>query len=573
LRQFSINGASLDRNLPFVNKDSPSIAALPNDGKSWRIDWFGDLAFPNRSIRRTQPSLLLHLSRVHDANFRDDPSVLLSPDSTSPARFQRKIWVSGGTLPLLRIGDIWRNGKLELSPDYQLESFAGLRIDDTTVHLIKAGLNLDDKGFLLPLSEHPWHLQCTHSYCVMVELGGDRQIIIPCIELIRFYFGSSSGLITKLFLPPLERKSLYGNARFDTPTRRLVLELAEKISGASAADIGRLHLDPVAWRAAVHIGTSALKASVANQNIYPQAIFPFEGDTTLIAAGKWLSLGDQANATFLVYSLRSCSHPFPFRTLSYKAHYAHSASRTPDQSDQRETAGSMRRSASDSRDQSIVEQDASSGLASKAKPIRLEPRFPDLRKKAIWKEKTLKSAETDGRAKWGAASSSAVDRASIGEAGSGQRIRPVELAMILGDPGRRRRAPVFLRQTIDELARLNGLDIDLLTESDEDGWTVPITALSDKDGEIDLQLFINGPEGMLRLRRVSVFAIKRDKEHISVVFIESWPVYIKIYTTNGQSANEIYETISCAVADYLSRPECEIPDIVALVKWIFEIDN
>lgn len=178
MRQFSIDGTGLHQNLSFANKDLPSLSALPSDGRSWRIDWFGDLAFPNRTIRRTQPSLLVHLSRVLDTNFRDDPSVLLSPDSTSPARFQRKVWVSGGTLPPLRIGDSWCNGKLELSPDYQLENFAGLRIDDTSVHLIKAGLHLDDNGFLLPLSEHPSHLQCTHSYCVMVDLPGNRRIII-----------------------------------------------------------------------------------------------------------------------------------------------------------------------------------------------------------------------------------------------------------------------------------------------------------------------------------------------------------------------------------------------------------
>ena len=138
------------------NNGLPSISALPKGENSWRIDWFGDLAFPNRSIRRTQPSLFLHLSCVLDGNFRDDPSVLLSPNSTTPAKFQRKAWVSVGTLPLLRIGDIWRDGRLEARPDYQMESFADLHIDKTTTHLVKAGLNLDDKGFLLPLSEHPW---------------------------------------------------------------------------------------------------------------------------------------------------------------------------------------------------------------------------------------------------------------------------------------------------------------------------------------------------------------------------------------------------------------------------------
>jgi hypothetical protein len=177
------------------------------------------LAFPNRLMRRTQPSLLLHLSRVTNEKFRDDPSVLFSSESTTPARQQRKVWVSVGTLPLLRIGDIWRDGKLEAQPDYQLETFHDLEIDKSTTSLIKAGLNLNDKGFLLPLAEHPWHLQCTHSYCVMVELPDERRIIIPCIELIRFYFGSSGNFVTKLFMPPLERKALYGNPKFHKTTR------------------------------------------------------------------------------------------------------------------------------------------------------------------------------------------------------------------------------------------------------------------------------------------------------------------------------------------------------------------
>lgn len=459
--------------------------------------------------------------------------------------------------------------KIGGGPDYQIEHFPDLRIADTTVHLVKSGLNLDDKGFLLPLSEHPWHLQCTHSYCVMVELDDGRRIIIPCIELIRFYFGSSSGLITKLFLPPLQRKSLYVNTRFDNATRRLVLHLAEKISGASAADIGRLHLDPNAWRAAAHIGTSALKASVSNQHVYPQAIFPFEGNTTLIAAGKWLSLGDQANATFLIYNLRSCSHPFPFRALSYKMHAAQRGSRTSNQSGLQESTGPQRRSAPDSACQSIVEQDPSNRLAVKTKPVPLEPRFPDLKRKAVWKEKTLIDADAVGGALGRAGES--VDRASVGEAGSEQRIRPVDLAIVLGDPEKRRRAPAFWRDAVDELGELNGFDIELLTASDEDGWTVPITAFSNDDGEIDPRLFVEGAAGMLRLRRASAFAVKKKQEHISIVVIESSPSYFKLYTTDGKRADEIHRTLRCAAGDYAFSPRSDVSSISELiVAWVFD---
>jgi hypothetical protein len=86
------------------NNDLPLIYALPKGVNFWRIDWFGELAFPNRMMRRTQPSLLLHLPQVLAENFHEDPTVLLSPNSTPPARQQRKVWVSVGTLPRLRIG-------------------------------------------------------------------------------------------------------------------------------------------------------------------------------------------------------------------------------------------------------------------------------------------------------------------------------------------------------------------------------------------------------------------------------------------------------------------------------------
>lgn len=553
---------------PFINKELPFVSALAKGENSWRIDWFGDLAFPNRLFRRTQPSLLVHLSKVLDDSFRQDPSALLSPDSTTPARFQRKVWVSAGTLPLLRIGDVWRDGKLEASPDYQLERFVDLQIDDSTVHLIKAGLNLDDKGFLLPLSEHPWHLNCTHSYCVMVELQGSRQLIIPCIELIRFYFGSSSGLITKLFLPPLQRKALYGDSQFDPSTKRLVLGLAEKISGASAADIGRMHLDPVAWRAAMHVGTSALKASVAGQSIYPQCFFPFEGKTTLAAAGKWLSLGGQAEATFLVYSLRSCSHPFPFRSLRYKVQ--NGFSRASGVAPLRQSQGTIRSSANDASNQPIVERDASNSLSPNAIQIHLEPRFPDLQKKPVWKDKVMASGDAASRAV--SCTSQAVESAAIGESGSEQRIRPVSLDVLLNtDPEKRDGIPQFLREAVEAMSALEGLDIDLLTESDEDGWTVPITALSDAEGEIDIRLFIAAEREILRLRRASAFGVRRYKVQVNVVFIEASPLYIKVYPSNAQNLEEVWDTLHKAGSHYLHLPNEEKLTIGNCTSFLREV--
>lgn len=552
----------------FLNKELPTISALAKGESSWRIDWFGDLAFPNRLLRRTQPSLLVHLSKVLDDRFQSNPSVLLSPDSTTPARFQRKVWISAGTLPLLRIGDIWRDGKLEASPDYQLERFVDVKINESTVQLIKAGLNLDDQGFLLPLSEHPWHLNCTHSYCVMVGLADGRRLIVPCLELIRFYFGSSSELIKKLFLPPLQRKDLYLDSKFNPLTKRLVLDLAERISGASAADIGRMHLDPVAWRAALYIGTSALKASVSGQTIYPQGFFPFEGETTLVASGKWLSLGVQANSTFLVYQLRSCSHPFPFRSLRYRA----SVRRTTAGQDATQQLKNeiLRNSARDASPQTIVERDASNSLATKTIQVCAEPRFPDLENKLIWKSKIMATALDPSYV--GSKGGRAVEHASVGDPGSEQRIRAVNLDVMLNtDPARRGRMPPFLRDTVEAFYGLVGLDIDLLTESDEDGWSVPITALSDDDGEIDIRLFVDGDDGILRLRRVAVFGVSRKQVHLCAVFVEASPPFIQLYPASGKSDDEVWETLLKVANDYLKHQQADNLSVGGCVSLLWEL--
>ena len=155
----------INENFPWKMGYSPSdllkIHAFPEGKTAWRIDWFGDIAFPNRTVRRKQPSVLVLLSQVTDTRFNTDPSVLLSAQCTSLSKFQRRVWVSVGTLTLLRVGDIWRDRTLLLRPDYELETFDDLQIDKTTTTLIKAGLSPSEDSFLLPLSEHPWHIQCT----------------------------------------------------------------------------------------------------------------------------------------------------------------------------------------------------------------------------------------------------------------------------------------------------------------------------------------------------------------------------------------------------------------------------
>jgi hypothetical protein len=388
--------------------------------------------------------------------------------------------------------------------------------------------------------------------------------MIPCVELIRFYFGSSNGLVTKLFLPPLERKALYSDAHFDKSNGRLKLTLAERIHGASASDIGRLHLDPVAWRAALHIGTAALAASLSKQSVYPQAFFPFEGKTTLVAAGKWLSLGDKPNATFVVYNLRSCSHPFPFGSLRYESKVdpnrpVRSGLSAPS------TVGDVpRKSSRDSKDQELVEMDSSNRLAPRTKKIWQMSRFPDLKNKPVWKDATIASTEPDLVT---AGSGSAIDHAAVGSPGSEHKIRSIDLA-VLSEPDIKCTVPGFVQETLDELKQLENCNVLLLTESEQDGWTVPVTVFADEEGEIDARFCIADEVKEMRLRRATIFGLRRDYDydHIYIVLIESFPVHVKLYLADNCEPDDVWHTLRSAAADFIRHVEPKEKNIFELLN-------
>ena len=538
------------------------ISVFPKGKTAWRIDWFGDIAFSDRTARGKQPSVLVHLSRITDSQAVVDSSLLLEPEATDHGKFLCSRRVSVSTIPLLRVGDVWSNGRLILRPDYQAETFPALQIDRSTTTLIKAGVSKDDRGFLLPLAEHPWHRQCTQSYCIEVSLSDGRRLIVPCMELIRFYFGSSSGLISKLFLPQLCREALYSDATFDQTSRHLTLRLAEKISGVSASDIGRLYLSSHAWKSAVAVYASLLKGSTAGQLAFPQAFFPFVGTTDLVAVGKWVSFAGAANSTFVVFNLRSCSHPFPFSSLKYELSDTgqHTDHQRYSQGTPRhiETPGSSRRAAQhtgapDSLDQKLVERDASNRLFAKTQRIYFERKFPDLDHKPVWKQNVLVStgaaSESTGNV------TSQVTEAAVGDPGSEQRIRPISLEMISSMD---RQPPDFLRTVVEELRRLQKTEVMLLTASVDDGWTIPTPIQYDDDGKLDSRNFVEVEGGKTRRRVVSAFRFRTQDEHSSyvdgssfyLVLIEAVPVYARFEEVANGFRN-IWDLIDFAMKDFL----------------------
>ncbi|MES3009766.1 MAG: hypothetical protein V4738_03220 [Pseudomonadota bacterium] len=497
---------------------------MPKGSDFWRIDWFGDILFPDRLTRRKQPSVFVHLSRVFDANFLQEPQKLLLPTATDTFNTSSR-WVSVGQMSILRAGDIWQNQERVLQPDYQVETFADLTIDRATTTLLKAGIEIGDHH-ILPFAEHPWHTKGTLSYCVSVSLNDGRKLVVPCMELIRFYFGSSGSLLSKLFAPPLKRTSLYSKALIANWDKALDIELGDGISGASAADIARIACVKEAWNAAAMVGHSILKCAASGTPMYPQTVFPFEGKTTLSASGKWLSFGGKPNQTFIVFSLRSCSAEFPFKSLRYELKGGpRKRLKSPGQ-DPSVASSQTRKVVKGAKTGSdLVEQDASSHLAPKLRSYPSD-KFPDLREKFI-KQAESKSAEADATTLGGSAAT--IQSVSVGEGASNKRVRPIDLVEALRTASERNQPiPEFLREPLDYLSKQSEVGHALLTDAGPDGWTVPMPWLADADGEINPDSHQQLPDGSYNPRRLCVLRIEHGSRSFHLALIEDSPVFVHL---------------------------------------------
>ena len=366
----------------------PAIADLSKDDLIWRLDWLGDCGYPMVIRRYGQPSIkAVFSSLVCD---KDDQAAL-SLSSATDHHHQKEVWLAISALSILTIGSLWQKGLKIAEPEYRIEAFCDLQINPETTSFIKAGKDIDG-NFVLPLGNHPWHRPHTHAYCVMAGLLSGKRLVIPCIEVIRFYFGSSGNFIQRLFTEPLGANTLWSSKTFDAKTQSLHLVLADRLSGVSASDIGRIAGSQFAWRSAAGIYSSCMKASAQNLPIYPYTGFPFEGKTDLSVSGVWLPFGDKENDTFLAYQINTCSHPFPFKKLTYDL--ADSPVQAGNGGDGKSKAGrTTARGGSDKAQ--VVNKEPGNNKAQRSAVFTTKTKFPDLEKKPVWriKAEAMESAD------------------------------------------------------------------------------------------------------------------------------------------------------------------------------------
>jgi hypothetical protein len=419
---------------------------FPHDGHYWRIDWLGDVKYRISVGRNSTPSIQVSLSQWSDANLDADRIC----NVTSP--HQRQVYAPVGFMGILKIGDVWRNGELVSSPQYQTERFTDVSVEKDTTITIKAGLGTkvaSSEVFYLPLSVHPYHIGNTGSYCLLVKLPDGKRLIIPASELISFYFGSSSTLINALFHVPLTEKSLWKSAEYGRGKESKIV-LAPGIFGWSASDIARMAFSRPALLAAQLVGDSLAAACAYHLELYPKTRFPFYGKTTLEASGVWLPFGNSPNRTFLVFKLLSCSHPFPFNKLEYELSgcLANTANYTKMDKYTKPIGADPLIIPAKRISKNHVEEDPSKNIATVELTIETRTHFTDLLYKSVRRVEEPDPVEVEIQLSPGKSISSA----STGTGGIADDIRPVDLVQQSewGEQGSK--TYPFMRELVDDLS-------------------------------------------------------------------------------------------------------------------------
>ena len=349
----------------------------------WRIVWLGDIAYQEPA--RTQPSITVVLESVGGQGF-----ARVTETSVPIAQ-----------LFALRLGSVWQDKVLTDELDAERTS---LRVNFKTwkASTRPAGASVPDgssESFLLPFETHPFHRDHTKSSCLTVE-ADRRVVIIPAIELIRFYFGSSGSLLRKLFSANFEPGMLVEHFSIDERRKASVI-LADDVAAASAQDVARIVLNEHAAAAARLISRSLVAGRAGEREdvkVYVKAALPFAGDANLTIEGVEIPVNG-GPPRFLAHELVQCRARFPFSALEYVASSQRRSSSPLRESEiQTEgSTGSPRRVASRRAAGRIESREP---RATSTRQIRADSRgrFPDLESKAVWRSAIEVPERVDVRA-------------------------------------------------------------------------------------------------------------------------------------------------------------------------------
>lgn len=354
-----------------AKKKLPPHRRFPSDDRIYRLTWFGDLRF-NPSVT-TEPLIEVYLVPLRDT---ETPFDTLDSAHAYDYTASRLIEVGIGYLPSLRIGSFWRNGlpyslpqvktrdKRASSSPYHL---APIFIESLTDRL--PSFNSGDyiqrpettkqgeyRDYFIPYAKYPLQVggyfdpeasiartQILRFACTATTSYDEEgkpfvspiTCLVPCVEILRFYYASSTALIREVIGGGIGKdvddphNTLYNPdpelTFINTDTGQAHIQLRRRMRDSDAPTLARTRFSPYAFAQTSNISKHIIHQCANNKPVSIVAYPPFECATEWRALGKPFHFGrvpivgepDTRHWHFLVYEILSCSAPFPFSSLKF----------------------------------------------------------------------------------------------------------------------------------------------------------------------------------------------------------------------------------------------------------------
>ncbi|WP_046157834.1 hypothetical protein [Chromobacterium vaccinii] len=295
-----------------MRKAIPKIKEFPDDGRIWRVDWFGGVE-RNPQIP-SEPKIQLIISPVVDGAIDYAASNSVNHEERS------SISIGIGQLPLITIGSLWQNRHCLIESAGKTKVFENLVISPKTALLVKSDALVGGQ----PLVRKKYHQigAGLAANCLAIEWQGDPYgIIIPTAEVIRFYYATSTDLAKAIFAGDFRHElgSIVNPTQcgYIKQENRCILKLRKEFADADAWTIGRILNSHEAFNGAVLVHDSMIKQAVQSKSrLYPEAAFPFVGETNLRVRMKAMRSPDEKRWRFIVFALEHCTGPFPFSAIT-----------------------------------------------------------------------------------------------------------------------------------------------------------------------------------------------------------------------------------------------------------------
>ena len=228
---------------------------------------------------------------------------------------KRTVAVAFSLIAMIPLGSVWTNGRCDHElVDTETERLR-FSVFPNAVRTVRAGQTVSGAtgAHLLDFDDFDLHRGESGAFCLRMDAPDGLIVLVPAIEVIRFYFGTTSNLLMRIVTGRVS--SMWKDLRVDNAGNAWI-HLADGVDTVSVGEVARIALNDEAREAAALVEKSLTAASASGMRLYPKTRFPFTKPASVRGAGILIEPADGPRR-FVVMQIESCDAKYPYETLTF----------------------------------------------------------------------------------------------------------------------------------------------------------------------------------------------------------------------------------------------------------------